>query len=587
MKKSFIRNGIFLIISTAFIWQCIGAWQDSQTTDEAVHLSAGRAYWQSAAFYLNPEHPSLFKLWAALPLALTPHTQLDTNTDPWRSSNQWTIGSSYLYLDSAQWRYGTHFLLLLGRFPMILIWLGLVSTLAVFSWRRWGPWPSLIVTTLAAYDPNLLGHGHLVTNDVAVAFVYLGSFLMLNRFIQKPDWSRLWWFSLVFAVAQLTKFSAVILWVIIPFVLLVARWYKQPGLTWPWIRRAILGLIVATSLLTWVSYGFRITRISKDTRIAQLWIERQNIVDQHLQTTLPQYTQTLVIIADPGTPTGKFLNAFQHLYIPSYWYWRGLFSAISHNIYGHGAYILGHVSMLGWWYYFPVALAVKTPTLLIGILIALIILWMNELRLGIRRRLSFENLIPFEVWILGFPPLIYLLWSMTSHINLGLRHIFPTYIFFPLAAGSLIAYLQKKHARFGAVAAGSIAALAVIITTTAWPNTIGYYNGLFGGTQNGHRYVLDSNLDWNQDIWRLRSFLNKHKFSEVHIALFGSIPTDRVFPEQLPILQNQDIAFGLQPSGIIAISAGQLYNVDGPFAWLRAYQPKWRVGSSIHIYDFR
>jgi len=587
MKKSLVRISIVFVIATAFCWQCIGAWQDSQTTDEAVHLTAGRSYWQTWNYYLNPEHPALFKLWAALPLAVAPHSAIDTDTDPWRENNQWTIGAHYLYFGTAQHEYTGRFLLFLGRFQMILVWLALVVTISVFSWRRWGHWPSLAVTTFVAYDPNLLGHGHLVTNDVAAAFAYLGTFLVLQQFIRQPSWSRLRWLGLVFAIAQVTKFSMAILWLLVPAVLIVARLYQQPGLTWQWIRRALLTIVLMTSLVTWVVYGFRINRIANDSRIARLWNERQQIVDRNLLPTLPNYTQRLVKLSDPASPTGKFLEAFQQFPLPSYWYWRGFFSAASHNIYGHGAYLLGRVSEQGWWYYFPVAIAVKTPIITLGIVIALSTLSLYQIYHGARRGRPFKQLLPFDFWLIGFPPLIYLLWSMTSHINIGIRHIFPTYIFFPLAAGSLIAYLHRRRANIVAPLVSILVIIVITITTIAWPNTIGYYNGLFGGTNQGHRYVLDSNLDWNQDIWRLRHFLDKEKFPEVHIALFGSIPSDRIFPEQLPILQGTDISQGILPTGIIAISQGQLYNVDGPFGWLRPYQPRWRIGSSINVYDFR
>lgn len=587
MKKSYIRLGIGLVIGSALIWQCIGAWQDSQTTDEAVHLTAGRSYWQTAAFYLNPEHPALFKLWASLPLVLMPQTKIDTDTEVWQAGNQWTIGAHYLYYGTAQNIYGPRFLLLLGRMQMILLWLALIITLSVFSWRRWGAWSALAVTAAAAYDPNLLGHGHLITNDVAAGFAYLGTFLLLDRFIANPNWSRLRWVGAIFAIAQITKFSSVILWVAVPLVLLAARWYQQPGLSWIWIRRVFFGFILATGFATWAIYGFRITPSANDSRIGQLWIERQQILDRGLLNTLPGYTQTFVKLGDPATLTGKFLNYFQYVPIPGYWYWRGLFSTVSHTIYGHGAYLLGQVSMLGWWYYFPVALAVKTPILLLGAVLVMIGLSIFRLVTGLRRKLDFRKVVPFEAWILGFPPLIYLLWSMTSHINIGMRHVFPVYVFFPLAVGSLVAYLQRQSARFVPLVVVSTTLVTILVATLAWPNTIGYYNSWFGGTQQGHRFVLDSNLDWNQDIWRLRHFLDQQHFNEVHIVLFGSIPTDRIFPELLPVLQESDIALGIRPSGVIAISQGQLYNLDGPFAWLRTYQPRWRVGSSINIYDFR
>ncbi|MBI5466668.1 MAG: hypothetical protein HY975_00420, partial [Candidatus Kerfeldbacteria bacterium] len=97
--------------------QCIGAWQDSQTTDEAVHLAAGRSYWQTGDFHLNPEHPPIFKLLAASPLLLLPGTNLNTNDAVWRSGNEWQIGAEYLYDSPAQFQYGTQGILFVSRLP--------------------------------------------------------------------------------------------------------------------------------------------------------------------------------------------------------------------------------------------------------------------------------------------------------------------------------------------------------------------------------------------------------------------------------------------------------------------------------------
>ncbi len=586
MKINFFRTSLVLIIVSAFAWQCIGAWQDSQTTDEAVHLAAGRSYWQTGDYRLNPEHPALFKLWAAWPLVFLPKAELQTDTDTWRAGNQWLIGSDYLYSSPASVMYGPRLLLLLARLPMILVWLGLVVTLAVWSWRRWSPAASLATTAALAYDPNLLGHGHLITNDVAVAFAYLGAFLLLKYFIDRPSWRRLGWLSLVFAVAQLTKFSAMVLWIFMPLVTMVAIFYRRPGLSWRWFGRVIVALIVVTSLVTWLVYAGRVNRIDSDPRITQLWQERQDLVMRQATGAIPPLIQKFIKLSDPATTTGRWLQRFQQSSIPAYWYWRGLFSATSHNYYGHAAYLLGQASTQGWWYYFPVVLYVKTPILLLLLVLTAMIIHLWRLA-RFKPDQSWSERLPFDFWIIGFPPLIFLLWSMTSHINIGLRHVFPTYVFFPLAVGSLITMLEQKTKRWGLVLALSTAIISLTVTTAAWPHTIGYFNGLVGGSTQGHRYVLDSNLDWNQDILRLQSFLNQQKISEIQLALFGSIPANYYFPTIRHVPGDADIAAGVRPHGVVVISDGQLYNLDGPFSWLRPLRPRWRVGSSISVYDFR
>ncbi len=624
-----------LLVLGALSLQSIGAWQDSQTTDEAVHLAAGLSYWQTGDWRLNPEHPPVFKLLAAVPLLLSTSARLNTNDEVWRQGNEWLVGAKFLYDSPGQAKYGTRWLMFLGRWPMIGLWLLLVLTLYGLSRERWGEWPAVAVAAVAAYDPNLLGHGHLVTNDIGLAWLFLLVCWRTDRFMRRPSWRELLFLVSFFAIAQNMKFSAVILWLIVPFVTLLGlveprqsppevghrlRWWQElsaqllyrvgrnprirpdrasaSGLvrgikpnslfSWSWWRRLVIGLVVGASFVTWMVYGFGVQRIDRDPRVSQLWQERQTILDQGTIDEQPPFVRSLIGWSDPGTAGGRWLMNFSHWTVPGYWYWRGLSSASTHNYFGHAAYLLGQTSERGWWYYFPVALWVKTPFPLL----AAGLTWIAWQAYTLFRRWRNRQLNWVEVWSAGgwtlvFPPLFFLLWSMTSHINIGLRHIFPTYVFLPLTVGSLVAAAQRWRPRPARWAIVGAVIIPIMVAVAAWPNTIGYFNSFGGGTTGGYRFVLDSNLDWNQDIWRLRSWLNQRRLPRVHLVLFGSIPADKVFPERLPVLTDDQIASGERPRDIVVISAGQLYNEDGPFHWLRAYRPTWRIGSSITAYDFR
>lgn len=565
---------------SAFTWQCIGAWQDSQTTDEAVHLTAGRGYWQTGSFALNPEHPPLFKLWAAAPLLLMPQTQVNTSTTTWQSQNQWDIGRDYLYRDGAAYRYSTQSLLFYGRLQMILIWLGLVITLAVFCWRRWGAWPAVVATTTFAYDPTWLGHGHLVTNDVSTAFAYLGTFLALRWLLVGWSRSRLWMFGFIFGIAQVTKFSVAILWVLIPLVLIVGLWLRWPQLTWRRFGHIFMVCVLMTTVVAWLAYGGRWTRIDRDPRIHQLWSERAELVQGQNLNSVPPYTRFFVRLADTSSLTGRLLERAQSFTIPAYWYWRGFFSAASHNVYGHAAYVLGQTSEQGWWYYFPVALSVKIPV------ISLLLLVLAG-GLAVTRPRRWWQSKSMDIWLLAVPPVFFLAWSMGSHINIGVRHIFPTYVFVPLGIAAAVSWLGQRSTRWLNIVGVSVVATTIFVTTLAWPNTIGYGNALAGGTAGLHRVLLDSNLDWNQDIIRLQRWLATHRITNGQIALFGSIPYAEIFAGFNPVPRDWQIAAGLTPSGTIIISAGILYDPNNEFHWLWSYRPTERIGSSILVFTFR
>lgn len=582
------RGAVIFVIVTAFVWQCIGAVQDSQTTDEAVHLTSGRAYWQMGAWQLNPEHPSLFKLLAAAPLAALPHTSISTSTDEWNSQNQWLIGAQYLYTSPTAVLYGSRVILFLARFPMILIWLGLVITMTVTCWRWWGAWPSVAATTALAYDPNMLAHGHIVTNDVITAFAFLAVCLAARRFASHPTWSRAWWFSIIFGVALVTKFSIIILWLIIPLCLAAAIFYRQ-RFSWTWWRRGMLLCLLTSAVVIPASYGFKFTRPVDDLRVTQLWLERRDIVARPNKESLAPFARLAFNLTDPSTRVGGTLQQLERLPLPGYWYMRGFFSVASHNADGHVAYLFGKNSVFGWWYYFPVALAVKTPLLTLAAVV-ICLGWLSIRTIRSLRRGQWREAVSIDAWFLLFPPLMFLLWSMTSHINIGVRHILPTYVFFPFAVAWIVSAVVRHWPRLPAPRLALLFSIvSIVVATSAWPNTFGYFNAVVGGTAKGHRVLLDSNLDWNQDYYRLRTFIRRHHFSSAHVALFGSIPAADFFPNMdvLAIPQDKDIAAGLRPSGIIIVSAGMLYDPRLPFQWLINYQPQWRIGSSIMVYDFR
>lgn len=572
------------MIGVAFVLQCIGAWQDSQTTDEAVHAAAGRSYWQTGDFRLNPEHPPLIKLLAAVPLLAVQRTAIDTSSVEWDQRQEWIVGIHLLY-GQGRTMAETQRLMWLARLPMMIVWLGLAVVIFAWARSRWGELAGLVGVTVFAFDPNFLGHGHLVTTDVGVTLGFVGTLWLLDRFLKAPSWSRLGWLGLVFGLTQVTKFSAIILWLIVPTLGLIYQVYRPVAFTGRWWWRMMAGLVIMTSLVIWAVYGFEVKRTDGDPRIAQLWQERQQIIDQGLLDQQPPIVQRIVRWTDPTTATGRFVVTASHWPIPAYSYWRGLSSTLSHDVWGHPAYLLGQTSMGGWWYYFPVALLVKTPS--VTLLLVLLAGALGVLRLLHRPTVtSGSPRIPFSAWLLGFPPLLYFAWSLSSHIDIGVRHIFPIEPFLFLAVGSLVSWSGATKPELWRRFILTMTLLVPVIAVAAWPNTIGYFSEIIGGSRQGYRYLLDSNVDWNQDIWRLNVFLQRHNFQRVHLVLFGSIPYRDLFPDSLSVLTDQDIRQGVKPSGIVAISAGQLYNHDGPFSWLRSYRPTWRVGSSITIYDF-
>ena len=258
-------------------------------------------------------------------------------------------------------------------------------------------------------------------------------------------------------------------------------------------------------------------------------------------------------------------------------YYSGLRELAQHNEDGHPSFLLGRVNRKGDPAYFPVAFAVKsTEVTLPGILLGLALLPRLWRRHGL--------LICFT--LLAYP-IFYFALSMAGNINIGVRHLLPIYPFLFAIIAAAIATLPRA-ASLTATAIIAIGLLAA--NSTIYPDYLAYFNQFAGGPEGGTRYLLDSNVDWGQDVKKLRRYMDSHAIPLVQFAYFGMADLDYYGirhgglpgadePREIDKLDNW-----------VAISVTNLYDVyfDKPtFSWLQRFQPAARIGWSIYVYDLR
>ena len=171
----------------------------------------------------------------------------------------------------------------------------------------------------------------------------------------------------------------------------------------------------------------------------------------------------------------------------------GMMKLVAHNKSNNG-YLNGRFSPTGWWYYFPETIALKEPiALLAGLLVAGLLLFVPAHRAHWWR-----------LAVILIPPAILLAAAMTSSIDIGIRHVLPVLPF-------LYLFVCFQLTRAGVK---GVAFLAVLIVTamieSAWiaPNYLEFYNLIAGGPAHGARYLLDSNIDFGQDVAQLAEWLH-------------------------------------------------------------------------------
>jgi hypothetical protein len=279
----------------------------------------------------------------------------------------------------------------------------------------------------------------------------------------------------------------------------------------------------------------------------------------------------LICLATYGSATLEVEKLADHRYF------KGLHELAQHNKDGHPSFLLGRVNKKGDLGYFPVAFAVKsTEAALLGLLLVLALLPRLWKRHG-----------PLICTALLAYPLFYFALSMAGNINIGVRHLLPMYPFLFALIAAAVAALPRP---VSVTATAAIAIGLIAANSTIYPHYLAYFNQFAGGPAGGTRYLLDSNVDWGQDVKKLKRYMDEHNIPLVQFAYFGMADLDYYG------VRNGGLPGANEPRNIdtldnwVAISVTNLYDVyfDKPtFSWLQHFEPTARIGWSIYVYDLR
>jgi hypothetical protein len=404
-----------------------------------------------------------------------------------------------------------------------------------------------------------------VTNDMLMALATFLTLAAWSRFLARRTAGSLCLAGAALGMALISKFSGLFL---IPVLaaLHAIEWWQRGGLSWKHALRsaAVMGAIpVAIVALAYLPETVRYLR--------------------H-----PSAAPQLVERIQPETAMGRTLYAVgKGLRLPAFTWLVGFESNERHDRNGHPAYLLGKTREIGgWWHYFPVAFAVKAPdALLLGVLAALALAarWLARARLVERLRA-----LPMAWFVLLVPSALYWALAVRSHINIGVRHLLPVW---PLLLVAVAAALVQagRHRGWRVLIAVMIAVHAAEAVAT-YPHHLSFFNAVAGGPARGPEYLLDSNLDWGQDLKFLRRWQVQHGDPPVCLAYFGTADTAYygVPHNGIPYTWEGDKRASLDCIGAISATLlHDLYLKPGAYRWLRELRPVGRAGYSILLYDLR
>jgi hypothetical protein len=315
---------------------------------------------------------------------------------------------------------------------------------------------------------------------------------------------------------------------------------------WNWAKAWTM--VGVAALTIWAAYFFHISRVT--------------FRDGVVTATFPGLTPSLV-----ETVPVKWNVTF---FLPACEFFTGLGNQVHHNwIRGHHNFFLGEIShMRGWKFYFPVAMLLKWPTMVL-------LLTLAAVSLTVRKKIRW----PREIWLLALFPTVFLFFAIGSNIDIGDRYVLPVYVFLLLGLAGVWTAARSRAAKIALLAALALNAADGLRYA---PDYLSHFN-IFVRPAESWRLLSDSSLDWGEGLLALREYQAAHPGETIHLAYFGPIDPAIYGIRYLPLAENE------RATGTVIVSAthlsGQILHDPRAYHWVLPYPRKTILNHSLHVFE--
>lgn len=528
----------------------------SPAYDEIQHLSSGYASLKTGNFSIGLGHPPLYRILIAFPLLLInpdfdrEHILLKKTqgSDPktWSVLNDYYFGYDFFYNSGNNHK----LMFFLGRFISIILGVLLGCLVYRFSKDLFNRETGLFSLFIYVFSPTIIANSRLTVNDIASTLTMLFAIYSYYRYSIEKNNRDFLVLCLAVSAAMVTKFNSVILLPLVMIGLIYTDGIKKGLFRYLFLLCAVLCVIN-------IIYGFDGTFKLKE-------------LDQDAFGRMIPF----------DFMEGILYRIYSYLPLPEF-YLKSFIRLLMHNVKGHSTYLAGNYSVHGWWYFFIVSFLIKTPLMILCATVFWFVRFFKKFKLS-----------KGEIFLCIFF-VVYFILSLRSRINIGHRHILPVYpVLFILLGGVYIEYRKiplRKSIRILLVTS------YILSTQIYFPHYLSYFNALVR-PQNGYKYLLDSNLDWGQDLLMMKKFLKRHNDPSLIFSYFGSASRnaygigyqDLLSIGKVKIEQDRINPYDVKKE-FLAVSATNMKSVyyvqKDIFSWIEDMTPIGKAGYSIFIYD--
>jgi 4-amino-4-deoxy-L-arabinose transferase-like glycosyltransferase len=519
------------------------------TVDECADLPRGISILHDGEYRSDAGVTPLPAIVQALPVWLG--TSVRVTPEFSAAENVWAAGRVFSLANADRY----HRSFVIARHVSILMLLGCALLAAAFARSLYGEIAALVTLTVICFSPDMLAHGSLVTSDIFLAVAIVGSLWAWDTFLHEASGKTAIVLGAAVGLAALSKYTGGLLLVILPLTLGILLVLRKSGVCqreWPFtITRSTLlhGLVAVMTMVLVVNvcYGF------KDTMSSLGAYQFRQPALRSLRDVLPAWTPVPL-------PADYLLGIDAQLGDPE------------------DGYLLGRFGR-SFWNFYLVCFLVKTPEPI--------------LLLALAATMLPRKLLAREVPLLVTGLCYLVFFSAMGHKNFGLRYLL---FLVPLAAiwiARLTEPMGLDSGRFRRITLGGlILSLTCLAVTTlrAAPHYLAYFNAASGGPDNGHTYLLDSNLDWGQDILTLRDYMRREKIDTVALAYFGRADPAIYGVTYVPLIGEVGERYAVISANLLW---GRMYFVTGTSFWpkrdyyaaFRKIRPKAILGHTLYVFD--